>query len=75
MANELECTTDVSARLDRLLSRYLESSRVGMRPIACPPWRNRGRQLMAPDHASFTKVDGGAWDSPACSAVENARPQ
>ena len=57
MANELQCTAGVSARLDLLLSQYLQARRVDPQPIACPPWQDYRRRPAAQDQASFHTMD------------------
>ena len=58
MLTQPHFTADVSARLDVLLSVYLQAHGVEPHPIACPPWRNHGGQPVAQDHASFDTADG-----------------
>jgi len=52
MMSNNKFTTDVSARLDLLLTKYLQAKRVELHPIECPPWRNHGRQTVAQDQVS-----------------------
>jgi hypothetical protein len=70
MLTEPHFTNDISARLDLLLSQYLQAKRVELHPLACPPWRNHGRQTMERDYASCNNVDNGrraSMESPGSS--------
>jgi hypothetical protein len=69
MLTEPHFTAGVAERLDVMLSQYLQANRGEPHPLACPPWRNQGRQTVGQDHASFNADDvrGSSGIAPALS--------
>lgn len=52
MFAEPQFKADVSARLDQLLSGYLNNHRTALSPLACPPWRGEGPSRQPTDTTS-----------------------